>query len=113
MMYEKDCDDAQLEGIVAEKYSPADITSLFLRYRTEPEKALLNINKIEGIPIIDDKRLFSKEILEEKKEKKDFTNAFQERIGLFDPGSYDPELSYVARAYDHLPTITGRPKELD
>ena len=63
MMFDKECISDKLENIEEYKYSPADITSLFLRYRSNPEDALDNIDKMETKPTIVNKRLFSDHVL--------------------------------------------------
>lgn len=85
MMFNKECPPEQLEKIEGGKYSPADITSLFLRYRSNPEFALPNIEKMEARPVIAENRLFSKHVLEDNANKNDqvgnesmFSNIFTE-----------------------------------
>jgi hypothetical protein len=46
MFFERPCPVEQLKNIKQDTYSPAHLTAVFLRYREEPEKALLNIDKI-------------------------------------------------------------------
>ncbi|AYV80350.1 MAG: AAA family ATPase [Gaeavirus sp.] len=47
MFFSSPINNAQLDNIEDVLYSPAHITSVFLRYRNEPHNALLNLNAIE------------------------------------------------------------------
>jgi SpoVK/Ycf46/Vps4 family AAA+-type ATPase len=46
MFYQKPCPENQLEKIKDHKYSPAHMTAVFMRYRDDPENALINIDKV-------------------------------------------------------------------
>lgn len=66
MMYSdiKELDYSELDKIEEHKYSPADITSLFLRYRNEPVKALNNLHELEDNKLVknSDRKFFGKDI---------------------------------------------------
>jgi AAA+ superfamily predicted ATPase len=52
MYFNEPCIDRDLENIIDGRYSPAYISSLFLRYRNNPRDALKNINLKEDTPAI-------------------------------------------------------------
>lgn len=47
MFFNKEVDYTQLQNIKYDKYSPAHITSVFLRYRNHPDKALNHLDDLE------------------------------------------------------------------
>ena len=52
-----------MSEIEANKYSPAEITSLFLRYRGKPKDALDNIQELNDEKfVVNDRKFFGKEI---------------------------------------------------
>lgn len=53
MFFGKTCDESQLKYVKDELYSPAHITSLFMRYRNTPEVALLHIDDEYERPVIE------------------------------------------------------------
>jgi SpoVK/Ycf46/Vps4 family AAA+-type ATPase len=62
----------QLNKIKNKQYSPAHITSVFLRYRNEPHNALLHLDDIEQkiviTPLVEVEEEIVEEIIEEKQE---------------------------------------------
>lgn len=47
MFFNQPADDDQINKIINDEYSPAHITSVFLRYRNNPKEALLHLDDIE------------------------------------------------------------------
>ena len=47
MFFNKPVDDEQIDLIKNNNYSPAHITSVFLRYRNNPKEALLHLDDVE------------------------------------------------------------------
>jgi SpoVK/Ycf46/Vps4 family AAA+-type ATPase len=64
MMYDVDYQRyTNLKNIPENTYSPAEITSLFLKYRNEPDLALLNIRELcDDKFVIHDRKFFGKEV---------------------------------------------------
>lgn len=62
MMFDNLDDDNlyKLNEIEEGKYSPAEITSLFLRFKNKPKEALNNLHLIEKDPLVGKKKLFNK-----------------------------------------------------
>jgi SpoVK/Ycf46/Vps4 family AAA+-type ATPase len=71
MMFGHECDKHDLNEIQDYKYSPAQITSLFVMYKKDPSSALKNIDKVEFNPINLEIKLFSDDILKIKNNTRD------------------------------------------
>lgn len=56
----------KLNEIEEGKYSPAEISSLFLRFKNKPKEALDNLHLIEKDPLVGKKKLFNKIKSEDK-----------------------------------------------
>ena len=56
MFFNQTCDQSQIDSIKNENYSPAHITSVFIRYRNLPKESLLHLDdmetKIQIIPLV-------------------------------------------------------------
>ena len=82
MFFSNECDMEQLNNIKNNNYSPAHITSVFLRYRNQPGEALKHLDDIETkilIPKLENQLniKYHDEEKNKQKEKVDlFTNAF-------------------------------------
>lgn len=61
MMYCQEC-NTDLDNKLNNKYSPAEITSLFLKYKNNPEEAMLNIDNIDEENIVYEKKKFNSNI---------------------------------------------------
>ena len=53
MFFERQCSSDQLAGIKEQEYSPAHITSIFLRFRDHPDEALKHLDDVEDRPVIE------------------------------------------------------------
>lgn len=51
MFFGKDCDDKVIKTIDEKRYSPAHLSSLFIKYLDNPDDALLNVDSIDDFPL--------------------------------------------------------------
>lgn len=68
MFFNKNVIETQLNVIKAESYSPAQISSIFLRYRNQPDDALLHLDDKEQQITIKNSKIYDTLICETKKE---------------------------------------------
>ena len=65
-MYDTEPSQLQLEKLATineHKYSPAEITSLFLKYRNKPETALENLDELDNENfVVNDRKFFGRDI---------------------------------------------------
>lgn len=86
MFYQKQCPVEQLDKIKDNRYSPAHITAAFMRYRDEPDKVLLNIDKVNHDikidSLIEQRNEFKYNSLYETKQKKKSPDDHDESFSL-------------------------------
>ncbi len=83
--------EKQLEYDEDRKYSPADITSLFLRYKNNPRDALPNIDKVNMEPIPYQNRLYSEHVLKSQEMHQYFQN--MQPMSMMPTGNVMPNIN--------------------
>ena len=74
IFFNKNPDENLLKEIKSEKYSPAHITSVFLKYRENPQKSLLHLDDESTKIFLPKRELYDKEKEKEVKNKEILTN---------------------------------------